>query len=105
VLLSYSISSGTLGSPDLLSSYSITTMALDHTIILIIIPKSTNQLINTGTNAPDCASRNRHNCKKIENTCGKCKDNYFGKLGPSNNKCVSEIKLRENANAGETSLV
>ena len=52
LLLSYSISSGAQGSPDLLLSYSVITLALHNTIILIMThlylstPKSTiNQLI------------------------------------------------------------
>ena len=54
LLLSYSISIGTLGSSDLLLSYSMITLALHNTIILIITlnlsvfqpyPKSLNQLI------------------------------------------------------------
>ena len=42
LLLSYSISSGELGSPDLLLSYSMITLALHNTIILIITHKSFN---------------------------------------------------------------
>ena len=41
MLLSYFISSGALGSPDLLLSYSMITLALHNTTILIITPEST----------------------------------------------------------------
>ena len=53
LLLSYSVTTGALGSPDLLLSYPTTTVALHNTIILIITnptkltksTKSTDQLI------------------------------------------------------------
>ena len=54
LLLSYSISIGTLGSSDLLLSYSMITLALHNTIILIITPKSlfSKPLGREGVTAP-----------------------------------------------------
>ena len=50
VVILYSISSGALGSPGLLLSYSMITLASHNTIILIITRLSTPKLmINTGT--------------------------------------------------------
>ena len=51
------------------------------------------------TNAPNCASLNRKGCKKVEDTCGKCLDNYAGKDGQSNSRCVSIALLSANAAA------
>ena len=48
MLLLYSISSGALGSPDLLLSYLTTSFALHITVILIIPPKSSSLHLQGG---------------------------------------------------------
>jgi palmitoyl-protein thioesterase len=39
--------------------------------------------------APDCSALNRHNCEATENTCGTCKEGYFGAFGDSNETCTT----------------
>ena len=41
------------------------------------------------SNAPNCTLLHRKVCSAIPHTCGECKDDYIGALGPSNSICAS----------------
>ena len=43
--------------------------------------------------APDCSTLNRYACVSVSNTCGKCKDGFYGDNDDSNTNCISSSLL------------
>ena len=106
--MSFSISSGALESPDLLLPYSVISLVYTKAIILIIT--LTFQIflhLHTckGTGAPNCGTLNREKCKSRAQTCGSCKNGYYGEEGYSNTICASIGNSNNTLSSGVISSV
>ena len=51
-----------------------------------------SEMLNSAecVSAPDCASLNRQDCSKVDNTCGSCLDGFTGRGRYANTLCISE---------------
>ena len=70
-------------------SDSLTSAASDDDAKLAVVTTGLRTNIADCSNAPNCTLLHRKVCSAIPHTCGECKDDYIGALGPSNSICAS----------------